>query len=111
MYCWNCGKEIEEEAFFCVHCGVKTDRSSYINNNNNSKRAREDDASSAGYGVLGFFFPIVGLILWLVWNNEYPKRAKSAGVGALVSVLVGVVISVIAVAIVVPIGMTGALLY
>lgn len=33
MYCWNCGKEIEEEAFFCVHCGVKTDRSSYINNN------------------------------------------------------------------------------
>ena len=46
-----------------------------------------------------------------MWNNEYPKRAKSAGVGALVSVLAGVVISVIAVAIVVPIVMTGALLY
>lgn len=23
MYCWNCGKEIEEKSVFCSHCGMK----------------------------------------------------------------------------------------
>ncbi|MDE6551107.1 MAG: zinc ribbon domain-containing protein [Clostridia bacterium] len=107
MFCWNCGKEIDDKAYFCIHCGVKTDRSS----NNRVRTASPDDASSAGYGVLGFFFPIVGLILWLIWNNDYPKRAKSAGLGALISVLSGVILTVIVVAIVVPIVVTGAILY
>ncbi len=25
MYCKNCGKEIDDNAYFCVHCGVRTD--------------------------------------------------------------------------------------
>lgn len=43
-----------------------------------------DDAKSAGFGVLGFFFPVVGFILWLVWQDKYRKRAKSCGKGALI---------------------------
>lgn len=42
-------------------------------------------------GVLGFFFPLVGFILWLVWKDEYPARSKSAGIGCLVSVCLSVV--------------------
>lgn len=53
------------------------------------------DSGSAGWAVLGFFFPIVGLILYLVWKTEKPLSARRAGMGALVSVIVGVVITVI----------------
>lgn len=43
---------------------------------------------SAGWGVLCFFFPVVGLILFLVWHDTYPLRAKMCGKGALISVIV-----------------------
>lgn len=55
-----------------------------------------DDTGSIGWGVLGFFIPIVGLILFLVWNSTKPRNAKSAGIGALVSVILSVVIYIIA---------------
>lgn len=43
-----------------------------------------NDSGSIGWGVLGFFFPIVGLILFLVWKNTKPNSAKVAGIGAIV---------------------------
>lgn len=45
------------------------------------------DTGSFGWAVLGFFFPLVGLILYLVWRTEKPVSAKQAGMGALVSVV------------------------
>lgn len=45
------------------------------------------DAPSFGYAVLGFLFPMVGLILYLVWREQTPLRAKSAGKGALVGAI------------------------
>ena len=54
-----------------------------------------EPAPSAGWGVLGFFFPIVGLILFLVWNDVYPRRAKMCGKGALISVIVAAVLVVL----------------
>jgi hypothetical protein len=50
---------------------------------------------------LSFFFPLVGLILWLVWLDSSPKKAKSCGIGALVGVI-GVPIIIIVLAIVIP---------
>lgn len=50
------------------------------------------DTGSFGWAVLGFFFPIVGLILFLVWKSEKPVSAKQAGMGALVSVISTVVL-------------------
>lgn len=53
------------------------------------------DNGSFGWAVLGFFFPIVGLILYLVWRTEKPLSARRAGMGALVSVIVGAVFTVL----------------
>lgn len=50
------------------------------------------DTGSFGWAVLGFFFPIVGLILFLVWKSEKPVSAKQAGMGALASVISTVVL-------------------
>lgn len=51
----------------------------------------DSEGSTVGWGILGFFIPIVGFILWLIWKDEHPARAKSAGIGCLVSVCLGVV--------------------
>ena len=53
------------------------------------------DAPSGGMTALGFFFPIVGLILYLVWKDQTPLKAKSAGKGALIGVIVWTVLSVV----------------
>lgn len=42
--------------------------------------------------MLGFFIPLVGLILYLVWKDEKPKSAKRAGKGALVSVILYLIV-------------------
>ena len=71
MYCNNCGKEIDDKAFVCIHCGVKI------------KTIIQDDEPIGGLGVLCFFFPVVGLILYLVWQENKPVKSKGAGKSAL----------------------------
>ncbi|RKD30350.1 hypothetical protein [Lacrimispora algidixylanolytica] len=47
------------------------------------------------WSVLGFFIPLVGLILFLVWKTTNPKSAKAAGIGALVSVVLNLLVFVL----------------
>lgn len=75
-YCSNCGDELVPHSAVCINCGAAV---------NQRKRTSENN-TSVGYAILGFFFPIIGLILWLVWKDEYPRRAASAGKGALARV-------------------------
>ena len=85
MYCKNCGKIIDDSATYCINCGTKFD-----NNINET-----DDRSSFGFAILGFFIPIVGLILFLIYEGKKPKRAKSAGKGALIGFITKIVLSII----------------
>ncbi len=90
MFCTRCGSRFPAETVYCTHCGgqlipladtcVSAVRS-----------ANALDAPSFGFGVLGFFLPVVGLILFLVWHDSYPQRAKSAGKGALIATILYVV--------------------
>lgn len=38
----------------------------------------KEEGSCFGWSVLGFFIPIVGLILYFCWKNEKPKAAKAS---------------------------------
>lgn len=87
MYCGNCGNVVDGNASYCNHCGAKL--------NFVQQQKVSDDNSSIGFAILGFFIPIVGLILFLVYEDTKPKRAKSAGKGALIGFITGVVLSVI----------------
>ncbi|MBE7083872.1 MAG: zinc ribbon domain-containing protein [Clostridiales bacterium] len=89
MYCSKCGKEIFDDAIICPGCGCAT------GNPLPSNKPVNGDASSIGYAILGFFFPLIGLILFLVWKNELPLRAKSCGKGALIGVITNVALYVI----------------
>ena len=86
-YCSNCGKELVDEAVVCPGCGCSVGNAGAANN--------VVDSSSFGYALLGFCIPIAGLILWLMWKDTTPLRAKSAGKGALISVILSVVFYII----------------
>ena len=80
MYCKNCGAQIDDHAVICPHCGVPTE--------NYAAQPRPgvaaDDAPSGGFLALCLFFPLLGLILYLVWKDQYPQRATSCGKGAII---------------------------
>ena len=83
-YCQKCGNELMDEAVVCPGCGCAQ-----------AKTASENDSSSFGWALLGFCIPIVGFILWLVWKDNTPLKAKSAGKGALISVILSIVFYII----------------
>ena len=95
MFCRNCGSEIDDRAEICPKCGVR------VNPQSASPTHANDDAPNAGFAVLGFFFPLIGLILYLVWKADYPLKAKSCGKGALIGFIVGIVLSILYVVIIV----------
>ena len=53
---------------------------------NGAANTNQVDDGSIGWAVLGAFIPLVGLILFIVWNNTKPNSAKKAGIGALIGV-------------------------
>jgi drug/metabolite transporter (DMT)-like permease len=63
--------------------------------NNSQSQTSPGDKKSLGFGFLSFMFPLVGLILFIVWHREMPKKAKSAGIGAIIGFVLGIVIGVI----------------
>ena len=85
-FCSMCGKEVLEEAVVCPSCGCQL---------KNTPLNAENDAPSTGWAVLGFFIPLVGLILYLVNKDKTPQKAKSAGKGALIGFIVSIVFSII----------------
>ncbi len=82
MFCPYCGKQLADIADICVGCGHSVRQI--------TKNAQTDSAS-AGWWWLGFFFPIIGFVLWAVWTGEYPKKAKKALTGSLVGIIASVV--------------------
>lgn len=101
MNCKNCGKEYPDGTKFCDQCGTKLEEVEQKEEakqeikeepkQENTQVQNNQDSGSIGWGVLGFFFPIVGLILYILWKNEKPKSAKVAGIGALISVIISFV--------------------
>ncbi|MCL1840456.1 MAG: hypothetical protein FWF75_01720 [Propionibacteriaceae bacterium] len=53
------------------------------------------DKPSGGFAVLGFFIPLVGLILWLVWKDQTPLKARSCGKGALIGVIIAYILPIV----------------
>ena len=55
------------------------------------------------WGLLGFFIPVIGLVLFLIYKDSRPKTAKAVGIGAIVGAAVFVVFCIIVI-----IGIVGA---
>lgn len=88
-------------AFYSSGCIIICDSMKYRQpkakaaNTANGNYMYVQDAPSTGFAILCFCFPIVGLILYCVWRETLPQRAKSAGVGGLLGFIIGVILTVI----------------
>jgi len=63
-----------------------------VDNNEKNYNPSEDDDVSPIYGVIGFFIPIIGFIIWLVLVNTKPKSAKIAGISALIGFIINSIV-------------------
>lgn len=84
MYCSKCGQQIGEMSVFCNNCGYQ------VGNTTN----QINDAPNKGFAIIGFFIPLVGLILYLIFEGKQPLKAKSAGKGALIGFITGIVVCI-----------------
>lgn len=89
VYCRRCGKPVSSDAVICIHCGCSI-------SGKQIKSSSSGDGDGVAWGFIGFFMglfftPIIGLILWLVWRDDKPERAKGVGIGTLISLVMGVV--------------------
>lgn len=87
MYCKNCGRSVDDTSSYCNNCGARID--------NKPNADVSEDNSNLGFAILGFFIPIVGLILFLIYEEKKPKRAKSAIKGALIGFITKIVLAII----------------
>lgn len=100
VFCTGCGKALALDEKFCSACGkerptpVASAQPTY-QQPVYPQMGYVQDAPSGGMTALGFFFPIVGLILYLVWKDQTPLKAKSAGKGALIGFIVGMALSIL----------------
>lgn len=123
MICNVCGREFEGGSNFCPFCAAPLNaeyQQNYANQNqqwgaqsngsapygqqNNQYNGNPyygqppmnpNDKPSAGLNFVAFFVPLVGLILYILWKDETPVRAKAIGKWALIGVVVSVVFSII----------------
>lgn len=100
VFCSGCGRELSPDENFCSACGKQ--RTMHAQGTQPvfqqpvyPQMGYVQDAPSGGMTALGFFFPIVGLILYLVWKDQTPLKAHSAGKGALIGVIVWTALSII----------------
>ena len=82
-YCPNCGREVDPNAYVCLNCGFKLKDNGY------------DDSGNIGWGILGYFVPLAGLVLFIALKDTKPRTAKMAGKGALISVIVHTILSIL----------------
>ena len=90
MFCSKCGKEINDAAVVCIHCGCPTQKfdqekkdkdQPIIINNNNSTSSSASAAAAAGVGRIrrkrSFLFDLFMICitggLWIIWMIVRPK--------------------------------------
>ena len=100
VFCSGCGRELPPDEDFCGACGKQRTTPAQgaqptFQQPVYPQMGYVQDAPSGGMTALGFFFPIVGLILYLVWKDQTPLKAHSVGKGALIGVIVWTALSII----------------
>ena len=81
MYCKYCGSEVKGN--FCSSCGKKIQEES---------KEISKETSGFGYGILGFFFPLIGFILFLVYLNDKKKASRVSLIGCIVGIVIKVLL-------------------
>ena len=76
MYCSHCGSQISPSAAVCLKCGCA------VNGGNHSA-----DKPSFVLDMISVFCPLIGIILFCVFDGNYQLKAKSMGSACLVGIV------------------------
>lgn len=83
MYCGKCGAQLPNGANACPYCGTMVNGNANLNQNVNNQPVYnnqpmvEDKPNMALNIVVLLVMPLLGVILYFVWKEQTPKRAKS----------------------------------
>lgn len=111
MICNKCNKEFDSASKFCPYCAnpnsTRTpENAEYVPPAAYQQpvnyvqppvapqpevRANPFDIPSVLLNIFSFFDPFLGLVLYLSWHREYPKRAKGVGIAAIIGVILKVI--------------------
>lgn len=80
MFCYKCGKEIDNEAVICPFCGCQQKAMRVVK-----------DSPSIIYFLLGLFLFPIGLILYFINRKDAPSKANSALNGVKVYLIIFVI--------------------
>ena len=83
-YCSHCGKEIVDEAVVCPGCGCGVA--------GGVKANPATDVPNMGLNIISFLIPIVGLILYILYHENAPTKAKEIGKWALIGFVLEIVL-------------------
>ncbi len=90
MFCKNCGKEIDDRAVFCPHCGAETAVTNAVYSAPQYPQYKDTTNNMAVIGfILSFFIAIAGLICSIIGY----KKAKEEGLDNKGLALAGIIIS------------------
>ena len=89
MFCKNCGREIDDKAIVCPHCGVAVSREAMT-----LSSPKTNTLAIVGF-VLSFFVAIAGLVCSIIAR----KQCKERGEGGAGLALAGIIISAVSMAI------------
>ncbi|MCK9471835.1 MAG: zinc-ribbon domain-containing protein [Bacilli bacterium] len=81
-FCTNCGKEIDSNAYVCIHCGVKTgksDQPAQVYNNQPAYVSNEGTTLGLVALIVGLFIPIVGWICGGIGLSRANKANNKTG--------------------------------
>lgn len=80
MFCSNCGKELDDNAVVCTHCGCLTREASFVKPM--VERSEVEEGQSNGIAIAGFvcsfFIPLLG---WIFGGVGLSRSAKQNGKG------------------------------
>ena len=94
-YCTYCGSKNRTNGVYCENCGHPLAYEPIYQEQQQTSSIPIEEKNSFWWGVLGFFVPMGGLIIFLIWLKEKPKSAKSAGIGALIRVIVTIFMTMV----------------
>jgi len=78
-FCVNCGSEIQKNAKYCQNCGFNLQDAVKRVEIDKEKKITEKGLT-AGETLVICILPLAvgGLIAWLIWHNDKPKKANQA---------------------------------
>ena len=97
MYCRNCGKLLRNDENFCTSCGFKVVKVVEVKKEIpkvkevivKSKEETPKDKVNVGWWFLGFFIPVVGIILFFVYKKKKSKVCDNLIYGSISGFIIG----------------------